>query len=143
MVYTALVKESRQDCDEGFTVLEIEKKNMLFYYQAPDEFAEVYLRPGHIIFADIWIVYTEVVEMQKDFMPYVLFNTDTSKGVFAGRVDTVLNDKRFRLDCGTLTFDVNFEAAVDYPPGTNLLLSGSRQVLFPGTEWCYENIGCV
>ena len=101
------------------------------------------MRPGHIILADIWIVYTEVVEMQKDFMPYVLFNTDTSKGLFAGRVDTVLDDKSFRLDCGSFTFDVHFEAAVDYPPGTNLLLSGSRQVLFPGTEWCYENIGCV
>ena len=152
MVYNALVKKCVIGCDEGTVLLELDEKELLCYYIAPDEFAEKYLIPGHIIPVDIWIGLAAVVELRKNSTPFAPFDKNTTEGMYGGRVDAVLGDRAIRLDCDKYMFHVKFDESDTkfaelqmQPPleGKNLLVYGSRQVLFPGTEWCYENIGCV
>lgn len=83
---------------------------------------------------DIWIGLSEIQELPYEFK-YVPLGQYPAGGIVSGRVTSILNANRFRLDCGELMFDVQVDNPVLPKIGTNLSVYGLRQVFFPNTEW--------
>lgn len=143
MIYNAKILQKNCDWYEGDLLLEIRGKPLSCYYQVTDTNAHHYFTVGTELPVDLWFSLTKVLEVRQEFMPFIPFGTHQTDGLLSGRIETILSDETFRMNCGALMFDVQLRHPVSYLPGTNLLLNGSRQIFFPGTEWCYENIGCL
>lgn len=143
MLYYALIKKIEPDEYDGNIVFEVNEEMLSFYYQAPRKFAEACLLVGREIMIDIWIGCVDMIKELPSFSQYIPFGQYPTDGDASGFVHSILGTERFRLDCGKLMFDVQVHSPILFGIGSNLLISGSRQVFFPNTEWSYENVGCI
>lgn len=143
MLYQAIIRNIYSDWYDGSICLEVNGYTFACYYQAPFEFSEKYLIVGKQIDVDLWLGCVSRIERMICPSSYFSLDAKATDGIVCGNVISTQASGEFCLDCGILLINVKVDRTAAFQCGMSLMVSGSKQVFFPNTEWSYDKVGCI